>query len=117
MSREAQKQYAPAFSGLRDHYSELFTQMTALIFKMLQLSRYYSYCLVYYRPSTSYQVEPKDEGSIKLAQPFLRTSQSASFGARFHGYNQYSTYISINTLFTTVLVPLCYGESSLRISS
>ena len=31
-------------------------------FKMLYLNRYYSYHLVYYRPRTSYQVEPNDEG-------------------------------------------------------
>ena len=96
MSREAKKkQHAQSFSGLCDHYSELFTRMTGLIFKMLYLSRYYSYHLVYYRPSTSYQVEPKDEGLIKSAQPFLRTSQSASFGARFHGYGQYYTYTAL----------------------
>ena len=36
MSREAKKkQNAHTFSGLRDHYSELFTRMTGLIFKML----------------------------------------------------------------------------------
>ena len=43
--------------GLCNHYSELFTRMEALIFKMLWLSRYYSYRLVYYRPSTSYREE------------------------------------------------------------
>ena len=84
---------------------------------MLYLGRYYSYRLVYYRSNTSYQVEPKDEGSIKSTQSFLRTSQSASFGARFRGYGQYSTYAWINTLLTTVLIPLCYGESSLTVSS
>ena len=46
--------------------------------------RYYSYRLVYYRPSTSYLVEPTAEGSIKSASLFLRTNQS-TFGARFHG--------------------------------
>ena len=56
------------------------------MFIMLYFSRYYSYRLVYYRASTSYQVEPKDEGLIKSAQLFLKTSQSASFDAHFHGY-------------------------------
>ena len=111
------KQHARVFSGLRNHYSELFTRMRGLIFKMLYLNGYYSYRLVYYRPSTSYQVEPKDEGSIKSAQRFLRTIHSASFGTCFRGYSQYSTYACINTLLTTLLIPLCYGESSLRISS
>ena len=56
VSREAKKkQHARVFSGLRNHYSELFTWMEGLIFKMLYLSRYYNYRLVYYRPSTSYQ--------------------------------------------------------------
>ena len=91
--------------------------MTNLILKMLWLSRYYSYHLICYRPSTSYQVEPTVEGSIKSAQPFLRTIQSASFGTLFCGYGQYSTYTCINTLLTTILIPLCYGESSLRVSS
>ena len=84
---------------------------------MLYLSHYYSYHLVYYRSSTSYQVEPTDEGLIKSTQPFLRTSQSASFGAHFCGYVQYSTYACMNTLLTTILIPLCYGESSLGLSS
>ena len=36
VSRKAKKkQHACAFSGLHNHYSELFTQMTGLIFKML----------------------------------------------------------------------------------
>ena len=39
--------------------------------------------IAYYRPNTSYRVEPTPEGLIKSAQPFLRTSQSASFGAHF----------------------------------
>ena len=60
---------------------------------MLQLRHYYSYHLVYYRPSTFYQVESTSEGLIKLAQPFLRTSKSTSSGTHFHGYSQYSTYI------------------------
>ena len=60
--------------------------------KCLQLSRYYSYHLVYYRPSISYRVESTPEGSIKSAQPLLRTSQSTSFDTRFHDYGQYSTY-------------------------
>ena len=117
MSREAKKQHACKFSGLCDHYSELFTQMAGLIFKMLYLSHYYSYRLIYYGPSTSYRVKPTNEGLIKSVQPFLKTSQSTSFGTRFHGYGQYSTYTCINTLLTTILIPLCYAESSLRISS
>ena len=97
----------------------IFTRIEGLIFKMLYISHYYNYrlvYLVYYRPSTSYQVEPKDEGSIKSAQPFLRTSRSASFGIHFRGYGQCSTYACINTLLTIILISLCYGESSLRIS-
>ena len=43
---------------------------------------------------------------IKLAQPFLITSQSASFGTHFRDYGQYSTYACINTLLTTILIPL-----------
>ena len=82
--------------------------------KCLQLSRYYSYCLVYCRSSTSYRVETTPKGSIKLAQPFLRTSQSTSFDTRFHDYGQYWTY---TWLLTTILIPLCYGETFLRISS
>ena len=35
------------------------------------------------RPSTSYLVEARAQGSIKSAQSFLRTSQSASCGACF----------------------------------
>ena len=65
--------------GLCDHYSELFTRMEALIFKMLWLSRYYSYRLVYYRPSTSYRVEPTYEESVKLAQPFLKNQPVREF--------------------------------------
>ena len=67
--------------------------MEGLNFKMLQLRHYYSYHLVYYRPSTFYQVESTSEGLIKLAQPFLRTSKSTSSGTHFRGYSQYSTYI------------------------
>ena len=37
------------------------------------------------------------EESIKFEQPFLRTSQFTSFGARFRNYGQYSTYTFINT--------------------
>ena len=118
VSHEAKKkQHVCSFSGLRNHYSELFTRMAALFFKMLQLSHYYSYRLVYYRPITFYRVEPIAEGSIKSAQTFLRTNQSTNFGAHFRGYNQYSTYTCINTLLTTILISLCYDESSLRISS
>ena len=50
-----------------------------------------------YRPSSSYRVEPTSEGSIKLAQPFLRTSQSTSFGACFRDNSQKSTFTCINT--------------------
>ena len=39
--------------------------------------------LVYYRPSTSYRVEPTSKGLIKLAQPLLRSNQSTSFGTHF----------------------------------
>ena len=46
-------------------------------------------------------------------QPFVRTSQSTSFGACFRDCGHNSTYMWI----TTVLIPLCYGESSLRTSS
>ena len=42
-------------------------------------------------------VEPTAEGSIKPANPFVRTSQSASFGTCFHDYDHYSTYTCINT--------------------
>ena len=74
-----------------------------LIFKMLWLSCYYSYHLIYYKPSTSYRMKPTAEGSIKPAQPFLKTRQSTRFGACFHGYGQYSIYTYINTLLTTIL--------------
>ena len=84
MSREAKKkQHACALLGLRDHYSELFTRMEALNFKMLWPSRYYIYRLVYYRPSTSYRVEPTSEGSIKSAQPFLKNQQVREFWRSF----------------------------------
>ena len=69
--------------GLCDHYSELFTRMEALNFKMLWLSGYYSYRLVYYRPSTSYRVEPTYEGSVKLAQPFLKNQPVREFWCSF----------------------------------
>ena len=69
--------------GLCNHYSKLFTRMEALIFKMLWLSRYYSYRLVYYRPSTSYRVEPTYEGSVKLAQPFLKNQPVREFWRSF----------------------------------
>ena len=69
--------------GLCDHYSELFTRMEALNFKMLWLSRYYSYRLVYYRSSTSYRVEPTYEGSVKLAQPFLKNQPVREFWRSF----------------------------------
>ena len=82
VSREAKKkQQASAYSGQCDHYSELFTPMVGLNFKMLQLSRYYSYRLVYYRPSTSCYVELIAERSIKSALPFLGTSQFALVSA------------------------------------
>ena len=84
---------------------------------MLYLSCYCSYPLVYYKSSTSYWVEPKAKGSIKLTQPFLRARQSAIFGTHFHDHGQYSTYTCINTWLTIILIPLCYGESSMRISS
>ena len=41
------------------------------------------------------QVEPTAKGLIKLAQPFLTTSQSMRFGVHFHDYGQYSTYTCI----------------------
>ena len=43
----------------------------------------------------------------------LKASQPASFGAHLRGYSQYLTYTCINTFLTTILIPLCYGESSL----
>ena len=91
--------------------------MTGLIFKIVVPQALLQLSLGLLQTYASYQVEPKDEGSIKSAQPFLRTSQSASFGTRFHGYGQYSTYAYINTLLTTIVISLGYGESSLRISS
>ena len=74
------------------------------IFKMLQLSHYYRYHLVYYKPSTSYLVEPTAVGWIKSMLPCLRTSQSRNFGSRFHDYSQNSTYTCIDTLLNTVLM-------------
>ena len=53
----------------------------------------------------------------KSAQTFLITSQSASFGTRFCDDSQKSSYTCNNTLHRIVLIPLCYGESSLRIPS
>ena len=46
-------------------------------------SCYYSYRLVYYRPSTSYWVEPTCEGLIKSTLSFLITSQSMSLALVF----------------------------------
>ena len=44
VSHEAKKkQHARTYSGLQDHYIELFTQMAGLIFKMLKLSCYLNY--------------------------------------------------------------------------
>ena len=84
---------------------------------MLWLSRYYSYHLVYYKPSTFYRVEPISKGSIISAQPFLWISQSTSFGIRFHDNSQKSTFMCINTWLNIIIIPLFSGESSLRISS
>ena len=65
---------------------------------MLWLSRYYSYRLVYYRPSTSYRVEPTYEGSVKLRATFLKEPASpSSFGARFRDNSQKSTFTCIKT--------------------
>ena len=47
---------------------------------------------VYYRPSTTCCIELIAEQSIKLALPFLETSQSMSFGACFHDNSQQSSY-------------------------
>ena len=82
-SRRSIIRIADPILGLCDHYSELFTRMEALNFKMLWLSRYYSYRLVYYRPSTSYRVEPTYEGSVKLAQPFLKNQPVREFWRSF----------------------------------
>ena len=84
---------------------------------MLWVSHYYSYRLDYYRPSTSYRVELTSEGSIKSTEPILRTSQSASFGTHFYDNSQKLTFTCNNTLLSMVIIPLCYDESSLRISS
>ena len=72
---------------LRDHYSELF-RMIGLNFLNAVAQPLYSYRLVYYRSSTSCSVELIAERSIKSALPFLRTSQSASFAARFRDDRQ-----------------------------
>ena len=72
---------------------------------MLYHRQYYSYYLIYYKPSAFYWVEPATEASIKSAQPFLRTSQSESFGAHFCDYGQYSTYTCINIEFSIILIP------------
>ena len=63
-------------------------------------SKFLKFCslqLVYYTLSTSYRMKPTAKGSIKLVQPFLRTSQSMSFGTRFCNYSQNSTFTFINT--------------------
>ena len=53
VSREAKKkQHAPTSSGLRDHYSELFTQMAALKFENTVTQPPYQFRLLNYRPST-----------------------------------------------------------------
>ena len=53
VSREAKKkQHARASSGLRDHYSELFTWMAALKFENTVTQPPQQFCLLNYRPST-----------------------------------------------------------------
>ena len=105
------KQHACVYWGLRDHYSELFTQMVTLNFRMLQFNRYYSCHLVYYRPSTSCWVELTAEGGLiksLLYIPFLRTSQFMSFGAHFRGYtvkDEVSTH-TIDVIYDTVKVAI-----------
>ena len=53
VSRKAKKkQHARASSGLRDHYSELFTRMAALKFVNAVTQPLLQYHLLNYRPST-----------------------------------------------------------------
>ena len=75
VSCEAEKkQHAWPSSGLCDHYGKLFTWMADLNFYIAVAQHYYSYRLVYYKPSTSCWVESIAEGLIKSVQPFLRTT-------------------------------------------
>ena len=84
MSHEAKKkQHARTYSGLHDHYSELFTRMIGLKFwnavaqPLLQLS----FSLL---QTQHFLLSTTNSWTIDyIGQPFLRTSQSMSFGARF----------------------------------
>ena len=73
-----EKQHAHAYSGLHDHYSGLFIWMAVLNIYNAVAQPFYSYYLVYYRPSTCYWVEPTAKVSTESAYPFLRTSQSTT---------------------------------------
>ena len=84
VSHEAKKQHSCMSSGLHYHYSELFTQIAALNFWNGSLAAITA--IAYFITDLALfieRIEPTAEGLIKSAQPFLRTSQSTSFGACF----------------------------------